>query len=130
MQLPVIQAKNLIEENLPMWIDEIYTTSIPSSVSSNIHTNVILITETINEPLSYGNNVFKHWEIGVELQIFYKAHIESDFSMMNAEIELANLFKKNNWFLEHSRNHIKDPDTKQLSKVFYFTKKEKLKEDI
>lgn len=130
MKLPVIQAKNLIKANLPTWIDEVYTTAIPSSVAENVDNNVILITETINEPSSYGNNRFKYWEIGIELQIFYKYHVDNGFSMLDAEIELAQLFKKNNWFLERSRNHIKDPGTKQISKVFYFTKEEKLKEDI
>src|SRR5699024_12248890 len=65
--------------------------------------------------------------VGVEVQIFYKL---SGDDFQNHEIELAKLFNGDDWEIDTSRNRIKDPDTKQWTKVFYFSKILKVKEGI
>ena len=120
MELPVIQAENLLKKANYNWIDHIYRGSIPESADNVDTTTDVVITESQNEPSNYANSQFKHWVLGVEVQIFYKKANQTD--ILSAEIELAKMFVANGWRVEQSKNHIKDPDTKQITKVFYFTK--------
>ncbi|GKT04429.1 DUF806 family protein [Furfurilactobacillus entadae] len=129
MELPAITGENLIKSASLDWIDNVYRTSIPDDVIGNTDTTDVLVTEYLNEPARYGNSRFKGWSIGVEVQVFYKDHLDHEFNMMGAEIGLAKLFEKNGWSVSQSRDHIKDPDTRQMSKVFYFTKNLNLTEE-
>lgn len=125
METPTTIAKKLMEDIT--WIDELYSGSIPSNVEVSTNKNTVLITEYLNEPSLYANMKIKYWQVGVEVQIFYKLNGD-DFQ--NHEIELAQLFNNDDWEIETSRNRIKDPDTKQWTKVFYFSKILKVKEGI
>ncbi|WP_370561590.1 DUF806 family protein [Lactiplantibacillus plantarum] len=120
MQLPVIQAENLLKTVNYDWIDNIYRGSIPESADNAGTTTDVVITESENAPSNYANSQFKHWALGVEIQIFYKKANQID--ILSAEIELAKMFVTNGWRVEQSKNHTKDPDTGQVTKVFYFTK--------
>ena len=120
VQLPVIQAENLLKTANYDWIDNIYRGSIPETANNDGTTTDIVITESENTPSNYANSQFKHWGLGVEVQIFYKKANQTD--ILSAEIELAKMFITNGWRVDQSKNHIKDPDTKQTTKVFYFTK--------
>ena len=120
MQLPVIQAENLLKTVNYDWIDHIYRGSIPESADNAGTTTDVVITESENGPINYANNVFKGWQIGVEVQIFYSLNIE--LNIQDLEIIFAQLFQNNGWRIDQSKNHIKDPDTGQVSKVFYFIK--------
>lgn len=120
MQLPVIQAENLLKTVNYDWIDNIYRGSIPESANNAGTTTDVVITESENTPSNYANSQFKHWALGVEVQIFYKKANQTN--ILSAEIELAKMFITNGWRVEQSKNHTKDPDTGQVTKVFYFTK--------
>lgn len=120
MQLPVIQAENLLKTVNYDWIDNIYRGSIPESANNAGTTTDVVITESENAPSNYANSQFKHWALGVEVQIFYKKANQTD--ILSAEIELAKMFIANGWRVEKSKNHTKDPGTGQVTKVFYFTK--------
>ena len=120
MQLPVIQAENLLKTVNYDWIDNIYRGSIPESADNAGTTTDVVITESENAPSNYANSQFKRWALGVEIQIFYKKANQID--ILSAEIELAKMFVTNGWRVEQSKNHTKDPDTGQVTKVFYFTK--------
>ncbi len=124
--MPTTQAVDLIESAHFKWVDQVYQGSIPFEESNDTSQTVLLATEYLSEPTKFGNSKFKGWLIGVEIQIFYKASV--DINLLDAEIALAKLFEQNNWFIEQSKNHSKDPDTNQVSKVFFFTKKIILKE--
>lgn len=128
MELPVIQAQKLIESAQYSWIDNIYRGSIPEEVTDNINQTDVLLTEYANEPAYYANQTFKGWQIGVELQIFYAKVKETNLNFQDVEISIAKLFNLNGWQIEQSKNRIKDPDTKQWCKVFYFVKNLTLKE--
>lgn len=125
METPTTIAKNLLKDIT--WIDELYSGSIPSNVEVNTNKNTVLITEYLNEPSQYANMEIKYWLVGVEVQIFYKLDGE-DFQ--NCEIQVARLFNDNRWRIDTSRNRIKDPDTKQWTKVFYFSKNLEMEEGI
>lgn len=125
METPTTIAKNLLKDIT--WIDELYSGSIPSNVEVNTNKNTVLITEYLNEPSQYANMEIKYWLVGVEVQIFYKLDGE-DFQ--NCEIQVAKLFNDNRWHIDTSRNRIKDPDTKQWTKVFYFSKNLEMEEGI
>lgn len=125
METPTTIAKNLLKDIT--WIDELYSGSIPSNVEVNTNKNTVLITEYLNEPSQYANMEIKYWLVGVEVQIFYKLDGE-DFQ--NCEIQVARLFNDNRWNIDTSRNRIKDPDTKQWTKVFYFSKNLEMEEGI
>lgn len=125
METPTTIAKKLMKDIT--WIDELYSGSIPSNVEVNTNKNTVLITEYLNEPSQYANMEIKYWLVGVEVQIFYKLDGE-DFQ--NCEIQVARLFNDNRWKIDTSRNRIKDPDTKQWTKVFYFSKNLEMEESI
>lgn len=125
METPTTIAKRLMS-NIA-WIDELYSGSIPSNVEVNTNKNTVLITEYLNEPSQYANMEIKYWLVGVEVQIFYKLD-GNDFQ--NHELQVAKLFNDNRWHIDTSRNRIKDPDTKQWTKVFYFSKNLEMEEGI
>ena len=125
METPTTIAKRLMS-NIA-WIDELYSGSIPSNVEVNTNKNTVLITEYLNEPSQYANMEIKYWLVGVEAQIFYK--LDGD-DFQNHELQVAKLFNDNRWHIDTSRNRIKDPDTKQWTKVFYFSKNLEMEEGI
>lgn len=125
METPTTIAKRLMS-NIA-WIDELYSGSIPSNVEVNTNKNTVLITEYLNEPSQYANMEIKYWLVGVEVQIFYK--LDGD-DFQNHELQVARLFNDNRWKIDTSRNRIKDPDTKQWTKVFYFSKNLEMEEGI
>lgn len=119
MDLPSVQALDLIDGQFD-WIDEIYLESLPEEETDLTGKTVCLITEWLNEPTGYANWTFKRWQIGVEVQIFYKK--DSGTTTLDGEIALADRFKRDDWTVDQSKTHIKDPDTGQVTKVFYFSK--------
>lgn len=125
METPTTIAKRLMS-NIA-WIDELYSGSIPSNVEVNTNKNTVLITEYLNEPSQYANMEIKYWLVGVEVQIFYK--LDGD-DFQNHELQVAKLFNDNRWHIDTSRNRIKDLDTKQWTKVFYFSKNLEMEEGI
>ena len=125
METPTTIAKRLMS-NIA-WIDELYSGSIPSNVEVNTNKNTVLITEYLNEPSQDANMEIKYWLVGVEVQIFYK--LDGD-DFQNHELQVAKLFNDNRWHIDTSRNRIKDPDTKQWTKVFYFSKNLEMEEGI
>lgn len=122
MQLPTVAAYQLIANEHFDWIDQIFRDELPQEAADSDEQTILELTEWLNEPIYYANQTFKGWLVGVEIQIFYKNELPVDFDMMEAEIKLADLFNKNGWNIEQSKNHIRDPDTAQVSKVFYFSK--------
>lgn len=122
MQLPTVTAFKLLQSANFEWIDQMFRDGLPEEVGDVDDQTIVDITEWLNEPAYYANKTFKGWNIGVEIQIFYSNSLPAEFNMMDAEIKLADLFKKDNWNIEQSKNHIQDPDTGQVSKVFYFSK--------
>lgn len=125
MKLPTVQAYELMEGQFD-WINEIYQMNIPKEIIGNTDKTICLISESANTPMAYANRMFKQWLVGVEVQIFYKE--DSGIDSLDNELALARLFKNDNWEIDTSRPHSLDPDTGQVTKVFYFEKVEIVKE--
>lgn len=125
MKLPVTQAINLLKPQMP-WIDQFYREKIPDGIEPDLSKTICIIQEWLNEPIYYANATFKGWTIGVEIKLCYAKN--SPIRTLNNEIEIAKLFVKDGWTVEKSENHIQDPDTGQVIKVFYFAKDLILKE--
>ena len=121
MDLPSVQARDLMSNRFDAWIDAYFLESIPEAFDAYTDKTVCLIQEWLSEPIRYANASFKGWEIGVEVQIFYKP--DADVDSIDAEMSVAQLFYQNGWIIEQSKNHVKDPDTGQVTKTFYFSKK-------
>lgn len=119
MKLPSQQALDLMGDKFP-WINHYYREAVPQGVEIKASETICVISEWLNEPTYYANQTFKGWTIGVEVHIFYKLHLE--LSTLDEEMKIARLFVKDGWTVENSRNHLKDPDTQQVDKVFYFAK--------
>lgn len=127
VELPTTMARKLIANAKFSWIDKTVVGGLPKELATSTDKTICRISEWLNEPTSYANATFKGWTIGVEVQIFYKK--DSGVSTLDDEIKLAQLFVKNNWTVEQSKDHIQDPDTLQVTKVFYFAKNLILKEE-
>lgn len=119
IKLPSIQARDLMKPNFP-WIKHYYRESLPKGTKVNPKETICIISEWLNEPTYYANSLFKGWTIGVEVHVFYA--LNSSEAFIDEEIRIAQLFVKNGWTVENSRNRSKDPDTGQVDKVFYFAK--------
>lgn len=130
MLLPTVEANKLVDSAKFSWIDVIYRDSIPLEVVDSTDQTVLLITEWLNEPADYANSDFKGWTIGVEAQLFYSLNLPADFQMMDSEIAFAELFQRDGWNIEQSKEHIEDPDTHQYSRVFYFSKNLMIKKGV
>lgn len=126
MKLPTTQARKLIDSANLSWIDKLVIGAMPKELAGNVDDTICQLTEWLNEPAGFANALFKRWTIGVEVQIFYKR--DSGITTLDDEIKLAQLFVKNGWNVENSRDHIQDPDTRQVTKVFYFAKELIIKE--
>lgn len=127
MELPTTQAKRLINSLHLDWVDKIVVGAIPREMAGNTDKTICRISEYLNEPTYYANATFKGWTIGVEVQIFYKK--DSGISTLNNEIALAKAFVRDGWTVEQSRDHVQDPDTRQVVKVFFFAKDLVIKEE-
>lgn len=115
--LAIIDAKNLIESQNYVELDAVYTTNLPQEIVSNVDKTVVLITEANEQLTTLGNNDFYGMRRICEIQIFYK--LDVDFSVENFEMRLMKLFKNNHWSVFDKRGHTLDPDTLQLTEVFY-----------
>ncbi|HBG91830.1 MAG TPA: phage tail protein [Lactobacillus acetotolerans] len=129
MDMPTVTAEKMIEDKKFSWVDGVYRGSMPEEIEDNVDETVVLVTEWLNEPTRYANQSFKGWTIGVQVQTFFKLKDQS-VSLIDAEIAMARLFKKNGWQIDDSKTNIKDPDTKQWSQSFLFSKNINLKEGI
>lgn len=129
MDMPIVTAKKMIESKKFPWLDSVYSGSMPEEIEDNVDKTVVLVTEWLNEPTRYANQSFKGWTIGVQVQTFFKLK-EQPISLIDAEIAMARLFKNNGWQIDDSKTNIKDPDTKQWSQSFLFSKNINLKEGI
>ena len=119
MKLPAVQARELMKAG-SYGIDKYYLEKIPKGIEPDLSKTICIISEWLNEPTYYANQTFKGWTIGVEVQEFYKLH--NQINSINNEIAIARQFVKDGWTVEQSKNHIQDPDTGQVIKVFYFAK--------
>ena len=124
MLLPVSQVAGLVNALNLTWVDEVYLNAIPKEDLNNTNSTVMLLQETDSSPVYLANSTFKGLAMGVEIQIFYKVDLADDFNPLEAEIALMKSLKEAGWLIVSSQHHTTDPDTDQVTKTIYVTKKE------
>lgn len=121
MDNPVLEAKNILDQADYDWLNECYVNYLPKSAQDDTSKTIALVTSIREMPTQYGNDVFNEIENAVQVQIFFKYQFKG--SIQKENIKIMQLFLKNGWKIDDSKAIYADPDTKQLIKVFYFTKK-------
>ncbi|MDR4073120.1 DUF806 family protein [Lactiplantibacillus plantarum] len=124
MLLPVSQVASLVNALNLTWLDKVYLNSIPNEDLDNTDITVMLLQENDSSPTYLANNTFKGLAMGVEIQIFYKVHLDDDFNPLEAEIALMKSIKAAGWLIVSSQHHTTDPDTNQVTKTIYVAKNE------
>lgn len=123
-----LEVKELIDSAKFTIIDRTFANALPKDAQSDTNSTDVLITEVNDVPTDYGNNDFRSLSQLIEVQIFYD--LNTTENAMKFEIKFMRFFKQNNWFVDQTKPHTTDPDTQQVTKVFYFSRKNRLKGDI
>ena len=115
--LATVKLKELIEGKGFGEISEVYANNLPKELEDNTDKTIVLLTESNPSLDLSGNNTFFRKIDRVEVQIFYKLDI--DFDIEAFEMELIKSLKSEHYSITDIREHSIDPDTLQLTAVFY-----------
>ncbi|ARU14055.1 tail component [Streptococcus phage P9902] len=115
--LATVKLKELIEGKGFGEISEVYANNLPKELEYNTDKTIVLLTESNPSLDLSGNNTFFRKIDRVEVQIFYKLDI--DFDIEAFEMELIKFLKSEHYSITDIREHSIDPDTLQLTEVFY-----------
>lgn len=115
--LATVKLKELIEGKGFGEISEVYANNLPKELEDNTDKTIVLLTESNPSLDLSGNNTFFRKIDRVEVQIFYKLDI--DFDIEAFEMELIKFLKSEHYSITDIREHSIDPDTLQLTEVFY-----------
>lgn len=121
MDNPVLEVKNILDQANYDWLAESYVNYLPKSAQDDTSRTIALVTSIREKPTQYGNNMFNGIENAVQVQIFFKYQFKD--SIQKNDIKITQLLLEKGWKIDDSKPIYADPDTKQLVKVFYFTKK-------
>ena len=116
--LATVKLKELIEGKGFGEISEVYANNLPKEFEDNTDKTIVLLTESNPSLDLSGNNTFFSKTDRVEVQIFYKLDI-IDFDIEAFEMELIKFLKSEHYSITDIREHSIDPDTLQLTAVFY-----------
>lgn len=115
--LATLKLKELIEGKGFGEISEVYANNLPKELEENTDKTIVLLTESNPSLDLSGNNTFFGKTERVEIQIFYKLDI--DFDIEAFEIKLLKFLESEHYSIIEVREHSIDPDTLQLTAVFY-----------
>ncbi|ARU13540.1 tail component [Streptococcus phage P7134] len=115
--LATVKLKELIEGKGFGEISEVYANNLPKELEDNTDKTIVLLTESNPSLDLSGNNTFFKKIDRVEVQIFYKLDI--DFDIEAFEMELIKFLKSEHYSITDIREHSIDPDTLQLTAVFF-----------
>lgn len=115
--LATVKLKELIEGKEFGEISEVYANNLPKELEENTDKTIVLLTESNPSLDLSGNNTFFSKTDRVEVQIFYKADIDFDIEVF--EMELLKFLKSEHYSITDMREHSIDPDTLQLTAVFF-----------
>lgn len=115
--LATVKLKELIDGKRFGEISEVYANNFPKELEENTDKTVVLLTESNPSLDLSGNNTFFKKIDRVEVQIFYKLDI--DFDIEAFEMELIKFLKSEHYSITDIREHSIDPDTLQLTAVFF-----------
>ena len=115
--LATVKLKELIEGKGFGEISEVYANNLPKELEDNTDKTIVLLTESNPSLDLSGNNTFFRKIDRVEVQIVYKLDI--DFDIEAFEMELIKFLKSEHYSITDIREHSIDPDTLQLTAVFF-----------
>lgn len=119
MELPVVTAKKLIASSKYPWIDELYFTQVPEEADTTGDKTIVLIT-SVTEPLGqFKNDTPSALEANLQVQTFYGSKFEGN--ILDAQLQLINLFINNGWYISSREPNTLDPDTNQVTATFAVT---------
>lgn len=116
--MSVIQDTHELLSGFPH-IDELYINVIPDDKKSVIDLTQALLREVQIETGEEGNNDFNSINVELELQVFFKKHI--DFDTEKFETDLLKLLVKNHYNVDSLGGKLYDPDTGQLTMTWFIT---------
>lgn len=125
--MPVNELAEHIKKLQLNWInpENIICTNMTDGQKNDVNNTIIFLSEVTNQPANHANDIFKRWQLVVELQIFWAIDPNIE-SIQLAEIELMQKLTKLGWIVQQSAPHTIDPDTYQVTKTIYFTRNEEI----
>lgn len=115
--LATLVLKNLIDGKEFGEISETYANNLPREVQENTDKTIVLLRESDTFLGMFGNDSFYSKTNQIEVQIFYKLDI--DFDLDEFETRLMKWLVSERYKITDIREHSIDPDTLQLTAVFY-----------
>ena len=115
--LATLELKNLIDGKGFGEISEVYANNLPKEAQENTDKTIVLLRESDTFLGMFGNDSFYSKTNQIEVQIFYKLDI--DFDLDEFETRLMKWLVSERYKITDIREHSIDPDTLQLTAVFY-----------
>ena len=115
--LATLELKNLIDGKGFGEISEVYANNLPKEVQENTDKTIVLLQESDAFLGMFGNDSFFGKTNQIEVQIFYKLDI--DFDLDEFETRLMKFLVSEHYKITDIREHTLDPDTLQMTAVFY-----------
>ncbi|KGB14250.1 DUF806 family protein [Latilactobacillus sakei subsp. sakei] len=119
--LSVLAVKKILNDS-ELKLDGIFTENLPEERIDRDDLTDVLISRVRNSPTSFGNNDFNQIDNTVSIQVFYSKNFDENIE--NFEIKIMKLMLANGWYVNDNKSPYTDPDTKQVIKVFLFSKTE------
>lgn len=123
--LATLELKNLIDGKGFGEISEVYANNLPKEVQENTDKTIVLLRESSAFIGMFGNDRFHSKTNQIEVQIFYK--LDLDFDPDDFETQFMQWLVSERYKITDIREHSIDPDTLQLTGVFYVERKQILK---
>lgn len=123
--LATLELKNLIDGKEFGEISEVYANNLPKEVQENTGKTIVLLQESDAFLGMFGNDSFFGKTNQIEVQIFYKLDI--DFDLEEFETRLMKFLVSEHYKITDIREHTLDPDTLQMTAVFYVEREKILK---
>lgn len=124
--LSVLSVKGIIDTS-GLKFDGVFTENLPEERIDRDDLTDVLISRVRNTPTSFGNNDFNQVDNMVSIQIFYSKNFDENIEQF--EIKIMKLMLANGWYINDNKSPYTDPDTKQVIKVFLFSKTETIQEE-
>lgn len=123
--LATLELKNLIDGKEFGEISEVYANNLPKEVQENTDKTIVLLQESDAFLGMFGNDSFFGKTNQIEVQIFYK--LDVDFDLEEFETRLMKFLVSEHYKITDIREHTLDPDTLQMTAVFYVAHEKILK---
>lgn len=108
-------------------INAIEGNNLPQELVDSTDKTVVLVTDSANDPSSFGNDDFWTLNQEVEVQIWYSQELNSDLETI--EVSMMKAFVHQNWQVAAVRQRALDPVSSQLFNTFYFSRTKILGDD-